>query len=141
MPGHNSFLATAKDFEGSWFVNPGGRLPYSPIITQEAYLPYEGSPFSPPNKPVKGSTSTIPINTWYHFRGDGTYEGIRNAPDGFNGHVRGTYTVTDSKLRATNWLAGKTKSFHTRIEVIKKHRMLILTDTDDPSSVQVLFPK
>jgi hypothetical protein len=131
MQGYNKFAVTLSDMVGAWAKNGGNGVEY--------YNAYTG-----------GYTGMSAVSTTdeFKFTANGAYQSTHryansnNSGTQFGGMAyKGTVTVSDWQVLATNRVSGKTKKFWCQLEAIKGGYLLILTDSDYEPLKYILYRK
>ncbi len=131
MTGYNKFAVTQKDMVGTWVKNDGGGVEY--------YNAYTGG--------YTGMSATSTTDEFV-FSNNGSYTSTHRYANTNNGGTkfggmdyRGTVTVSDWQVLATNRVGGKTKKFWCQLEAISGGYLLILTDSDYEPLKYILYRK
>lgn len=121
MVRYNKFAVASSDLPGTW--QEGGTNTAQWYYTSPSG--YEG---------YAGMTAAATSAT-FNFHADGTYSSIHNGATGAVGNMntfqqeyKGTYTVTNWNITATNRWQGKTAKFEASFEAVRGGRILKLND-------------
>lgn len=126
---YNKFAVTANDIIGQWKSNGGGIADY--------YNAYNGS---------YAFSHSISTTDEFNFNKDGSYNSVYRSADMAGGFAqfggqdfKGTYTVTDWTITATNRHKGRTATFTSQLIAVKGGYLLWMQDTYEPLLQYTLF--
>jgi hypothetical protein len=125
----NRFAVTANDIVGTWKGGGGGGVEY--------YNAYSGT---------YAGMSAVSSTDEFVFNSNGTYSSTYRSASMNNGGAqfggqdfKGTFSVTDWSITATNRYKGKTTQYNAQLIAVKGGYLLYLSDTDNSSMNYTLF--
>ncbi|MBX9784119.1 MAG: hypothetical protein K2X48_12590 [Chitinophagaceae bacterium] len=129
MLNYNKFAVSINDVVGKWNGSGGGGVEY--------YNVYSGT---------YAGMSAVSSTDEFVFNKDGTYNStyrsasMNNSGAQFGGQdFKGTFSVTDWSITATNRYKGKTKQYNAQLIAVKGGYLLYMSDTDNSSMNYTLF--
>lgn len=125
----NRFAVTASDIVGTWKGSGGGGVEY--------YNAYSGT---------YAGMSAVSSTDEFTFNSNGTYSStyrsasMNNGGSQFGGQdFKGTFSVTDWSITATNRYGGKTTAFNAQLIAVKGGYLLYMADPGNSSMNYTLF--
>lgn len=129
MLNYNKFAVTANDIVGKWSGSGGGGVDY--------HNAYDGRYIT---------SHTLSTSDEFTFNSNGTYTSTYRSANINGGNAqfggqdfKGTYSVTDWQVTATNRLGGKTTNFFAQLIAVKGGYLLRLIDSDYSPLTYTLF--
>lgn len=129
MLNYNKFAVTANDIVGKWSGSGGGGVDY--------HNAYDGRYIT---------SHTLSTSDEFTFNSNGTYTSTYRSANINGGNAqfggqdfKGTYSVTDWQVTATNRLGGKTTNFFAQLIAVKGGYLLHLIDSDYSPLTYTLF--
>lgn len=125
----NRFAVTVNDITGTWTGSGGGGVEY--------YNAYSGT---------YAGMSAVSSTDEFVFKADGTYQSsyrtasMNSGSTQFGGQdFKGTFSVNDWSITATNRYKGKTTLYNAQLIAVKGGYLLYLSDSENASMKYTLF--
>lgn len=129
MLSYNKFAVTANDIIGQWKSNGGGIADY--------YNAYNGS---------YAFSHSLSTSDEFNFNKDGSYNSVYRSANMAGGFAqfggqdfKGTYSVADWMITATNRHKARTATFSSQLIAVKGGYLLFMQDTYEPLLQYTLF--